>query len=279
MEAVVIPAFNRPEFLTVCLEHIIAADQSEDKTYLFCFDHGFDRRLYDVVDSFPYKKYVIEKKQALNKITKQSANVLNGLIAASMIADTVHLIEDDVFIAKDYFRFQSFAMGLNPFCSIASINFNKRKDFGEVDKYYIDRGVYQSIGVCFKSETIKTLIQPHYNDSYLLNPKAYCKDTFNSYLGSDMVEQDGLIHRISERENAMIVFPEYPRCFHAGLYGKNRGVYSNKKTVDEKVAFIKKTVYDVNMLKNHVTNENYIYDSMPTNLMTDETNWTQREKV
>ena len=279
MDSVIIPAFNRPEFLYLCLEHIKEAEQAETKTYLFTFDFGFDKRLYDVIKDFPFTNYVIEKQYNGNKITKQSANVLNGLIAGAMISDNVHLIEDDVFIAKDYFKFQDFAMSLNPFCSIASINFNKRKDFGDIDKYYIDRGTYQSIGVCFKSSTILTLIKPHYNDSYLINPRQYCLENFKSSLGVDMVEQDGLIHRISERENAAIIFPEYPRCFHAGLYGKNRGTYLNKKTVAEKVEFLRKTVYDVNTLKNHVHNENYIYDSMPINLQTNENNWTQRKEL
>ena len=128
MDSVIIPAFNRPEFLYLCLEHIKEAEQAETKTYLFTFDFGFDKRLYDVIKDFPFTNYVIEKQYNGNKITKQSANVLNGLIAGAMISDNVHLIEDDVFIAKDYFKFQDFAMSLNPFCSIASINFNKRKD-------------------------------------------------------------------------------------------------------------------------------------------------------
>lgn len=279
LDSVVIPAYNRPEFLHLCLEHIKQAERSETKRYIFTFDYGFDRQLYDVIKYFPFEHFVIEKKYDGNKITKQSANVLNGLIAAAMVSNYVHLIEDDVFVAKDYFKFQEFAMTLEPFCSIASINFNKRKDFGDIDKYYIDRGTYQSIGVCFKAQTILDKIKPHYTDSYLINPRQYCAANFNSRLGADMVEQDGLIHRISERDNAMIVFPEYPRCFHAGLYGKNRGTYSNKKTVSEKIEFVKKTVYDVNVLKNHVRNENYIYDSMPTNLQTNESNWKEREEI
>src|SRR5687767_14960561 len=103
-DIVLIPAWNRPEFLAVTLENIIAAEGSEDLAYVFLFDKGFDKELHHVVNQFPYEKAIHERKKSVQGIGKQSMNLLEGYrFAANHPCEYVFMIEDDIFIANDFF--------------------------------------------------------------------------------------------------------------------------------------------------------------------------------
>ena len=271
MDTVIIPAYNRPEFLYLCLEHICKAKGADQRNYIFALDYGYDPMIHSVLDAFPLDFGVIQMKAPVNRVTKQSANVLNAWVAAAQSAndgDIITLIEDDVFISADFFHYTK-CVTQNVWCSVAAVNFNDRRPLtGELDKYYVKRGVYQSIGVSFKRETILKDIAPHYNMKYLQSPGAYLEANFpHSKIGRDFIEQDGLIHRISEAGNLPVAFPMKPRCFHAGLYGKNRGKYPDGK-LKERIEYVRSIVYSVDEVKKHVQNEYFIYDSTPTDLNT-----------
>lgn len=271
MDTAIIPAYNRPEFLYLCLQHICQATGADKKYYIFCLDYGYDPMIHSVLDAFPLDFGVIQMGVPVNRVTKQSANVLNGWIAAAKQAndgDIITLIEDDVFISTDFFHYTK-CVTQNVWCSVGAVNFNDRRPLtGELDKYYIHKGTYQSIGVSFKRETILKDIAPHYNMKYLQGPGAYLEANFpKSSIGRDFIEQDGLIHRISEAGNCPVAFPMKPRCFHAGLYGKNRGHYPKGKLMD-RIEYVKSIVYDETELKKHVQNEYFLYDSKPTDLNT-----------
>lgn len=266
---VIIPAYNRPEFLYICLEHICKAKGALDMEYVFALDYGHDPMLYDVISAFPLKHFILKMPAPVNKVTKQSANVLNAWIAAANVADNgevISLIEDDVFVSEDFFHYAN-SVTPNVWCSVGAVNFNNRRALtNEPDKYWIDRGVYQSIGVSFTKETILKDIAPHYTMKYLKSPGAYLEANFpHSKIGRDFIEQDGLIHRISEAGNCAVAFPEKPRCFHAGLYGKNRGKYPSGKLQD-RIDYVRSIVYDPEELKKHVQNEYFYYDSQPISL-------------
>ena len=49
MGIVVIPVFNRPEFLKICLECIERADNYKNYLYIFQLDWGYDKRNIDVI--------------------------------------------------------------------------------------------------------------------------------------------------------------------------------------------------------------------------------------
>lgn len=266
---VIIPAYNRPEFLYLCLEHICKAKGALDRQYVFALDYGHDPMLNDVIQAFPLDSFVIKMPAPVNQITKQSANVLNAWIASAKAAkdgEVITLIEDDVFVSEDFFHYVDTVTPL-VWASVGAVNFNNRRALNNrPDQYWIDRGVYQSIGVSFTKETILQDIEPHYTMKYLQSPAAYLEANFpHSKIGRDFIEQDGLIHRISEAGNKSVAFPQRPRCFHAGLYGKNRGKYPTGKLQD-RIDFVRSVVYDSEQLKKHVQNEYFFYDSCPIDL-------------
>jgi len=264
MDVVLIPAFNRPEMLYLCLTHIVKARHYNEHYYLLCLDYGHDPACEDVFNQFGLHGGVIKMPHPRNRVTKQSANVLNAWCAgAAQSTGLVYLIEDDVLINEDYFHFHR---SVNQFgwCSIGAVNFNDRRELSmHTDEYYISRGVYQSIGVCFCRDVILQDIRNHYNQSYIDFPSQYLARQFPySKIGTSFIEQDGLIHRISEQGDKAVIFPMHPRCFHAGLYGKNRGRYQSG-TLQERIDFVKSVVYSEEELRKHVSDEYFIYDSKP----------------
>ena len=266
---VIVPAYNRPEFLSLCIDYIHKANGSANYKYLFCFDSGYEKDNDIVIQKFKYEYSVIKlESHPYHKGTKLAFNILNGYMNAIDGGGLVYLIEEDVFIGVDYFNWHEQVQELEDvFCSIAAANFNNRNHpKGEAHEYYIDSGIYQSVGVCFKADKIRQYIEPHFNGLYFANPYRYAKEIFpNSKIDASCVEQAGIIHRVSELNNLKIAFPYIPRCFHAGIYGKNRGI-PQKGTLVQKIEFIKHTVFDINEMRKYVSNEYYLYDSKPENL-------------
>jgi hypothetical protein len=206
--------------------------------------------------------YDIHETANMNyKSMKQSYNVLNGyLVAAGMADNYVFMIEDDIFPGHDFFRchynLQELERGL--FCSIATRNQNTRHYSGNIAQsdnqftYKVtSQPVYQSLGVCFNKEVVKQLIAPHAQSAqYYKNPRPYCLTHFKSSIGADFVEQDGLIRRIHERTKMPIAYPDYPRAYHAGLYGYHRLIEDVRmRSLDKRISWIMDTCFDARKMK------------------------------
>ena len=115
-DIVIIPAFSRPEFLHYCLDQITKADESDTVEIVVFLDKGFDPQNINIIKQYQKKLKVHEFHQTphqrkdgarvvnYNKLTKQSRNVMCGLISGAEASDNlVFLIEDDIFIGKDFF--------------------------------------------------------------------------------------------------------------------------------------------------------------------------------
>jgi len=277
MNIVVIPCFDRPEFLHVTLELITKADNYKDYLYLFQCDYGFDLKNIEVIDNFDAIKVINRTKFTGYREGKQSFNVLSGLItAAQHTKELVFLIEDDVFIGKDYFTFHEdlHKKEKDIFCSILAKNHNMSNDYETLDKqnyYYLSsENHYQGIGTTFNKAIIKKYIQKHFNVEYFKNVSLYCKKNFKG-LDSWGMEQDGLIRRILTVSELKTAFAHVPRCYHAGWYSYHRGK-KLKMTFDKKVNEIKNIAFNKEKMR-QINNyfEHYINDSEPCNLITKHT--------
>lgn len=237
MNVVLIPCFNRPEFLSHCLENIQKADGADELYYIFRLDHGFDRANIDVIKSFALQHQVTYTPRTGYTAGKQSYSLLTGLIQAAQQSDgLVYLIEDDVIVGRDFFRWHQQVHADNPnlFSSHANLNINRTvTQQGQWDQYYLSHLDYGSIGTCFRKEVILEHIAPRATHAYFKSPVSYVSRNFQgSSLQRSMAEQDGLIRRIQERLKHMPTAHPHtmeldgllygPRCYHAGFYGKNR---------------------------------------------------------
>ena len=274
MDIVVMPGHSRPEYFKVWTELVQKAKGASDLFYLFCLDSGYDPKYMDLIYDFPYECAYIEMPEAEGlTLGKQSRNVLNGMIAAAQQTDEfVYYIEEDVFIGVDFFRWHKEVHKREKvFCSIATKSNNTQYTVDDfASHYYITQECdYQALGVCFRKEIILDLIKPHYNDSYLSNPTAYCLRHFPlASIGSIWTEQDGLIRRILEQKKMSVAYPCLPFAYHSGFYGYNRQPEVMRKTYDQKLKLIRDVCFDkvkMRLMSEHM-GPSYWMDSVPCEL-------------
>lgn len=278
-DIVLIPCFKRPEFLSVCLEYILKAEFADQHTYVFLLDHGYDKTLHKVINAFPLEKQVRETPRTKYTLGKQSHNLLEGYKYACSITDgLVYLIEDDIMVANDFFKWHRLAQERINFCTIATANNNTKRDNGtELDGYYVGtKSDYQSLGVCWQSSVLKRHILLHANEYYYSNPVGYCERFTDSVIGKFFAEQDGLIRRIKERSNLPVLFASVPRAFHGGFigYNRNRGK-SIKGTLEQRIAFVRNVMESPELMREQAERPEFYEDSKPVNLVNK--NWDARE--
>lgn len=272
---VVIPCYDRPEYLELCLSFIQMADGWKENDYIFAIDNGARNENIGVIANFTAaNKYTVRPQKTITGVGKQSYNVLSGLVAAAhMNYELVHYIEDDVFIAQDFFTFTKKIHAKEPelFCSIMSKNVNgdDRVTINQ-DAYYVKHtNQYQGIGSTFKGEMIKKYITPHYCNEYFQRPSSYVQIWFESALSNEFCEQDGLIRRIIEKDNLPVAFAHVPRCFHAGFYGYHRNPHMRiPNNAEQKKKLIMEYSFSPEKLSKVVQSENLVTDSYPINLQT-----------
>ena len=84
----------------------------------------------------------------------------------------------------------------------------------------------------------------------------------NHFLNTIYSEQDGLIRRIIDYSKLAIAYPDYPRCYHAGIWSYHRnGENMQNKSLSEKIEFILSTCFDAErMEKYNIYNDVFISD-------------------
>lgn len=273
MNVVVIPCFNRPEFLYVTLEFICKAKGYEKNKYLFCCDHGFNVQNINIIKSFPQlNSEIVIRKNHFPKLTKQSFNVLEGYRQACNMSDElVYLIEDDIFISEDFFNWHEKVHAKDKcFCSIATRNNNTEFDTSnDVSAYYYGvKSDYQSLGVCWNKQVLIDEVLPFATRKYYNSPVTYCKYYFpESVIGHYFVEQDGLIRRIKEKNSGIGIFTHVPRAYHGGFYSYNRNKHHTfVGKLEDKITMIKTIIDNTPLYKKYCFEDRFYKDSMPCNL-------------
>jgi hypothetical protein len=227
----VIPCWRRPEFLWHCLDNLARSQDICELSVVVRPDTGFAPENLQVVEQFkdrlPHLSVQFPVPTPYRR-TKQSANVLLGCLRAAANARRfVFLIEEDIMVARDYFRWhrQVHSAAAAPlFCSIAVDNPNRHLTLpDDISGFYLSSGDYCSPGVCFNRSVLLSRVAPHISMAYMAKPKKYVQRHFpESRIGLGFVEQDGLVRRIQETSERPIAWPCVGRAFHAGFYGYNR---------------------------------------------------------
>jgi hypothetical protein len=267
-DVILIPNHSRPEFLTLCLELLAKTPEYKNLYYIFVLDYGFRRELLLVINKFveqhnisyeimkiPHKGY---------RAGKQSYALISGYRRALELAkDYVFMVEDDIFVANTFFtKFYKLHQIDDPFVVVGSENHNTKVDSTE-EGYYITQSMdYQSLGVCFRKGWLKFALN-YFTDEYFINPAAYAQKVFpDSKLGAYFCEQDGMFRRIIEKHKLTTAFITPPTCYHAGYYGKARGVRETG-TLQQKIDKIREVAFDPQVMKSRIGEFN---DSTPINL-------------
>lgn len=272
MNVVLIPAWRRPEMLWHCLRNIERAEGAKDLHYIFRFDTGYTPELHEVVKGFSFSHEITETPRTAYQLSKQSYSLITGYhYAAGKSDDLVYMIEEDVMVATDFFRWHAAVHRANDelFCSIAVANPNRTMEItGEHDEYYHSTGDYCSLGVCFQRDTLLFDVISKVGSKYYTNPIDYCKRQFpDAPFGYAFAEQDGLIRRI---QHAMgidrpIAYPLRAKAYHAGLYGKNRGAGPGG-TLAARLKYVADVIYSDEAMRTFAKHPEWYEDSKPIDL-------------
>lgn len=236
MDIVLVPTYLRAEFLWLCLDRIHKADRPPDLQVWILEDmrkddehrHGLQFQwtkevLSDYCDKLVIKHHLAPKHQ----FPGNSFNTIHGYkMAYNTDARYVYLIEDDVLVMPDFFKWHEAVHKTGDyFCSVAyrcSRNGEAHTFVDDPDAYFTSHRDYASIGVCWPRENLRPLM-PHACDEYYENMQLYCLRHFPNYkYGGDFSEQDGLLMRLLDAQEKSIAWPYLPRAYHAGFFGYHR---------------------------------------------------------
>jgi hypothetical protein len=276
MDTLLIPTWRRAEFLHECLTNLVATGDLDSVHVILKPDEGFSPEVFkvwaDFQDRIPHGEVLTTSQHRFHKSSKQSRSVLEGYrYAAEKSTGMVFLVEEDIMVAKDFFRFHRalHQKDANIFCSLSPRNHNR--DIAPVEDpgaYYLSTGDYCSWGVAWRREVLLNVVLPHACEEYYRAPWTYCGKTFpNDPLGNNFSEQDGLIRRIQRSTPMHTAYPHVPRAYHAGFHGYNRRqTHHERGTLEQRIQNVQRTIYDPVAMRAACLNDDYFRDSKPENL-------------
>lgn len=227
MDSLLITTYNRPDYLRLCLEYLSKADGIRNKEIRVYVDRGraLVREFYEVFRDFPTLN-ISSVFRSEHDYHGNSFNTLEAYKDAFQSdARYVYLIEDDVLVTPDFFRWHERVQEQEDLmCSVAyrcSRNPAVLK-IEDAEAYLLSGQDYASIGVCWKREKLAPVIE-HAKTEYYENLNGYLQKHFpNNRFSNCFTEQDGLIMRIMAKTGGIVAWPFVPRCYHIGFAGYNR---------------------------------------------------------
>ena len=255
--------------LYLCIEHLYDCEEMLDKDLWVFHDRKiddikqFEGALREVQTVLEYWKRPFGNRMRLvmrneNPYYGNSYNVLNAYAEAYKTdAKYVYLVEEDVLVTPDFFRWHDAVQEYNPFCSIAGHTYRNKKTFsGDVQGAYFESEEYASLGVCWKRENLDYVVR-HATKPYFHNATPYILKHFpGSKYCFAMMEQDGLIQRVMEQLFRPAAWSARPRAFHVGMWGYHRSIGS-KAMIEAGVANLP-LMEKIENLRQHISDQGWI---------------------
>lgn len=225
-EIVIVPAWRRPEMLYATLHRLALADDGAQQ-YRIVLDRGCSRPAVAVARDFAAGMPATVTLRPQHPYRGNSYNVLTAYAQAlNEQPDLIYLVEEDVFVARDFFTASRAAHMLCPQALAVSAARNQALTVSE-DPEQDPHAVwlhpsYQSLAVSWRPAQLQRLL-PHAVPPYWGDPVGYCARTWPaSTIPAGHAEQDGLINRVREHAGLCTAYLAMPRAYHAGFYGYNR---------------------------------------------------------
>lgn len=240
-QVVIVPAWQRPEFLRACLYRLSVADRPHIH-YLISLDRGHTPEVSQVADWFRDSvtggtHRVTVMRRVNHPYRGNSYNVLEAYRHAYNMAPTlIHLVEEDIFVGADYFDYHDDAHQMHPHAFCVSAVRNQAWPPGTEppadDTAVYAHTSYQSLGVSFRPGIVRRFLL-HAKPGYYSNSSRYLRSRFpRSSIPAGHSEQDGLINRVREQWGEVTIYPHSPRAYHAGYFGYNRRGHWNGPGAD-----------------------------------------------
>lgn len=248
MNIVFIPCHRRAEFLAETIRHITEARNADRQFYLFQVDEGHSREVEEVLNKFPFQCRIrfrtnrqFGRGNAQNVISGIKWAVESALAAINVQAinalELIYLIEDDIFVARDFFEFHELAHEtFNPYAVSACRNQYNKNIVPDAPELVYYHEAYQSLGVSFSLKAAAD-IAVHDTPLYYKEPNNYLRSVFPSSRVLDLFfDSDGLIHHVIERVGKKTLYACSPRAYHVGFTGLNRIGKPLEGTLKERIA-------------------------------------------
>lgn len=258
-DLVVIPTYARPEYLQVTLEHLAVAERSSPiDVWIFQDRHNFDspstlheqgiaQRIAEEFKALPIR-FV---QRAKHSFRGNPYNILEAYKEAyATNARYVYLVEDDVIVSPDFFRWHEAIQERGDyFCTVGwhCIRNPEVKKSDDPTAYIETTRDFSSIGVCWKREKLARVVH-HARAEYYRGMAPYCRDAFpgNPIPCRQWTEQAGIIMRIllQSPDALTVAWPSLARCAHVGINGYHRPGRAFRGGVKERTAALRSAAQD-----------------------------------
>lgn len=267
-DLVLIPTFYRPEYLSLCLEKIFLSTGGWEKEIWIAHDRhvndtritgrsvgdlAFDLRQMQGVIADWSKKFrtpIRYKERAPSTLVGNLFNFMELYKDAYAQTDVryVYLVEDDVHVAEDFFRWHEEVQILKDyFCTVGwHCMRNEAVEKSDDPNAYIESAVdYSSIGVCWKRERLAPVVK-HACNEYYTGVNSYLRTAFprSPIPWSQWGEQAGLILRILlDQKERVTAWPVLRRCNHIGVNGPHRTAgYKFQGTLVQRIHALRRAI-------------------------------------
>lgn len=246
-DVVLIPTYYRPEYLSLCLEKLAAADGAKEKEVWVAHDihDGDERRLSrttfelrrDLDDTPKVVKQWENCFASIRYIQRQPhrylGNPFNFLeLYKEAYRDSrfryVFLVEDDVHVAPDFFRWHEAVQARGDYFVTVGwhcIRNPEARTAGGPEEYIESTRDFSSIGVCWRRDNLKSIAM-HAQPTYYQSMGVYMGRTFpgSPIPAGQWTEQAGLIMRtlLAAKDKLTVAWPVLRRCSHVGVNGYHR---------------------------------------------------------
>lgn len=208
---VVMPTLHRPEMLALSLERIANSINHPDDIRIFldaCSEERLDEVEY-VRDEFFPEAHIFRAGKHV-EAPSGTWNILHALKQGYHSgADLVFLIEEDVQIFPEFFKWHIFKQETGDW-------------FATCGRYRTEYPIdhYTNPGSCLKKDSLRQIV-PHINDSFFNDRRGYMDRFFGVMDGASDLD-DGLIRRVIRACSGKIAYPDKPKCAHHGFRMYNR---------------------------------------------------------
>lgn len=242
-EVVLVPTYDRSEFLYCALEAIRGAEPSLP-IHVFP-DRGTSEQ--DICDRFG----AVHHTTLAHSYHGNSFNMLEALKWAYQENnrwDLVYVIEDDAIIDPTFFAWCRNALTMWP-DSFAACGWRYSPDALISDGPDLRIPWYLSVCAAIPRGSLYGIVQ-HAHLGYYSDMKGYLNRAYpnSNRRNSNHYEQDGLILRVMESESKRAVWPRRPRATHCGWRGYHMSKERAAGSLAERVAIVKLALRNPSLL-------------------------------
>lgn len=263
-DVVIMPAYFRPEYTALALEYLAAADGASEKEVWVMQDrarenNGALRAELPAMQQV-YNAYALGGKFAKmewhnrepNNFVGNPCNFLEAYKRAYSQTDIryVYLVEDDVLVSKDFFRWHEAVQATDDFFVTVGWHCVRNPEVlpsTDPTEYITSYRDYSSIGVCWKREKLAPFVK-HARLEYYRDMAGYLKGAFpgSPIPAGQWTEQAGIVTRLlHETRDRLVAWPSLRRCSHVGVNGYHRPKgYKFTGTLEVRIEALRAAVSD-----------------------------------